>query len=146
MSLGDARIVMERQHDRDDLQRFDVLAIDAFNSDAVPVHLLTRESFELYWQHLKPDGILAVHITSRYLDLTPVVRKLAALQGKDAILVESSADNARGIFPAHWVLVTSNSDFLASAAVAVARTPWPSDARTPLLWTDDYSDLISVLK
>jgi spermidine synthase len=144
--LGDARIVMERQREADDRQQFDVLGIDAFSSDAIPIHLLTLESFELYWEHLKPDGILAIHITNRYLDLTPVVRKLAALHDKVAVLVRSSQNAVLAIYPAEWVLVTSNSDFLASDTVVAATSAWPSDARAPLLWTDDHSDIISVLK
>ncbi len=144
--LGDARIVMERQRERGELQRFDVLAIDAFNSDAIPVHLLTEEAFDVYLDHLKPDGILAVHVTNRHLDLTPVVRKLAEVNGMEARLFRDESDGSRGIYRADWVLVTANRSFLDADAVASAGIPWPDDAPQPLLWTDDYSNLLRVLK
>ncbi len=69
--LGDARLTLEAQPS----QQFDLMAIDAFTSDAIPVHLLTREAFALYFRHLKPAGILAVHVSNRYLDLVPVVAR-----------------------------------------------------------------------
>ena len=144
--LGDARIVMERQRERGELQRFDVLAIDAFNSDAIPVHLLTEEAFDVYLDHLQPDGILAVHVTNRHLDLTPVVRKLAEVNGMQARLFRDESDDSRGIYRAEWVLVTGNRSFLDTDAVASAATPWPDDAPRPLLWTDDYNNLLRVLK
>ena len=72
--MGDARLVLERQES----QQFDVLAVDAFSGDAIPVHLLTRQAYALYWRHLKPDGVLAVHVSSRYLALAPVVAMGAA--------------------------------------------------------------------
>ena len=71
--MGDARLTMERM---DSLQ-LDLLAVDAFSSDAIPVHLLTREALAVYFRHLKPDGILALHISNRYLDLEPVCAKAA---------------------------------------------------------------------
>ena len=66
--MGDARLTLERQES----QQFDMLAVDAFSSDAIPIHLLTREALALYFHHLKPNGILALHISNRYLDLVPV--------------------------------------------------------------------------
>ena len=144
--LGDARIVMERQRERGELQRFDVLAIDAFNSDAIPVHLLTEEAFDIYLDHLEPDGILAVHVTNRHLDLTPVVRKLAEVNGMEARLFRDESDDSRGISRADWVLVTGNRSFLDADGVASAGMPWPDDAPRPLLWTDDYSNLLRVLR
>lgn len=144
--LGDARIVMEQQLAEDESQAFDVLALDAFTSDAIPVHLLTREAFAIYWRHLHSDGILAVHVSNRYLDLTAVVRKLAELNGKDAVWIEGAADEEQGVTPSRWVLVTSNRAFLESDVVRRASTPWPADARAPLLWTDDYSNLFQLLR
>jgi hypothetical protein len=89
--LGDARISMEREKDHGQPGRFDVLAVDAFSSDAIPVHLLTRECYQIYRYHLKSDGILAMHISSRYFNLAPVIRSLANLEarhGVEALLVE----------------------------------------------------------
>src|SRR5207247_3606543 len=75
-ALGDARIALEQELARGQKQRFDVLVLDAFSSDSIPMHLLTREAIEVYLQHLNDDGILAVHISNRYLDLKPVVRAI----------------------------------------------------------------------
>ncbi len=76
--LGDARLSLAREPS----QQFDILVIDAFSGDAIPVHLLTREAFRIYWRHLKPDGVLAVHISNRYLNLAPVVMLAAKESGK----------------------------------------------------------------
>lgn len=143
--VGDARLEMERQIRLGQAPRFDLLALDAFNGDAVPVHLLTREAFEVYWQLLAEDGTLAVHVSSLHLDLAPVVRKLAELHGKEAILIDSGANDAVGAYGADWILVTSNRQVTESAVVAAAATPWSSDSRPPLLWTDDYSNLLTLI-
>ena len=144
--LGDARIVMERQLSQEKEQHFDILVLDAFSSDAIPIHLLTEECFETYWQHLNSEGILAVHISNRYLDLSPVVRKLAELHRKETCRIDGNGDEQQGTRPSNWVLMTSNSRFLKSEAVEAARMPWPNDARKPLLWTDDFSSLYQLLK
>src|SRR6185436_13249381 len=137
--LGDARLSLEREP----LQHFDVLAVDAFVSDAIPVHLLTREALALYWRHLKPDGVLAVHVSNRFVDLAPLVALLAAESGKTARVVGNKADLAAGIHPSRWVLVTSRAGFFDRAALrnaAEIATP-----RTLRAWTDDYSNLWQVL-
>ena len=143
--LGDARIVLERQLAEGDSQRFDVLAVDAFSSDAIPVHLLTSEAIELYQQHLGPGGVIAVHISNRYLDLGAVVRAVAAARGLEAHLVVNEGDADRGISPSRWVLVTDNRAFLDTLAVEAAMNPWGEDDRAPV-WTDDYSALLAVLR
>jgi len=143
---GDARVVMERQIRRAENQQFDVLAIDAFSSDAIPIHLLTEECFNVYWDHIKPDGILAVHISNRFLDLSPVVRKLAEINGKQTCSVKASENEEEGTSSCDWVLVTGNRRFIESEPVRKASRPWPEDAPEPLLWTDDFSNLFSVLE
>jgi hypothetical protein len=147
--LGDARIVMERQLRQNEAQRFDVLAIDAFTSDAIPIHLLTKECFDVYWKHLRQDGILAVHVSNVYLDLSPVVRGAAELNGHPAWWTSNQprqdARNGREpAFVSDWVLVTSNQAFYSQSAVKRAILPWPNGAREPLLWTDDFSSLFAV--
>ncbi len=87
--LGDARLTLERQPS----QQFDVLAVDAFTSDAIPVHLLTREAFQLYFRHLNRTGILAVHVSNRYLDLEPVVARNAVDLGRIAIEVDDDGED-----------------------------------------------------
>jgi hypothetical protein len=143
---GDGRLVLERQLERSGPLGFDVLVLDAFNSDSVPVHLLTREAFAMYWEHLKADGVLAVNISNRHVDLSPVVRKLAEINGKQAHWVPGPRDDARGVLDSVWVLVTSNRAFLDKPEVASALAEWPADARDPVLWTDDFSNIYSLLK
>ena len=141
--LGDARIVLERQLAAGRAQAFDVLAIDAFNSDAIPIHLLTLECFQLYWSHLKPDGVLAIHVSNRFIDLPPVVARLAAEVGKEVVFIGNSQDRDLGVYSSDWVLMTANGDFLAASALQEDREEMPAPGP---LWTDDYSSLIGVLK
>ena len=139
--LGDARLTLERQSP----QNLDLLAVDAFSSDSIPVHLLTLEAFELYFRHLKPDGILAVHISNRHLYLEPVVAAAAEKLGKDAVLIESPGDRANEIFLARWVLLANRSVFQQLPGVEEAGEPVTTLARVKL-WTDSYSSLLAVLK
>ncbi len=94
-------------------QKFDVLAVDAFSGDAIPVHLLTREAFSLYWRHLNPDGVLAVHVSNRYLKLGPVVAHGRGGGPKTAKMVNFETDdrNASEESDSDWVLVTSRPGF-----------------------------------
>jgi hypothetical protein len=147
--LGDARIVMEQQLADGQPQQFDVLAIDAFSSDAIPMHLLTRECFEIYRKHLAPGGVLAVHASNLHLDLAPVIRGLAADSGELAASIEyipSSNDKLRNpkVSKCHWILVTQNEAFLQSKPIRHATVPWSDDSNL-LLWTDDFSSLLQVL-
>lgn len=111
--LGDARVSMEQEAKRGEVQDFDVLAIDAFSSDAIPVHLLTSECGDIYKTHLRPDGILAIHISNRYLDLEPVVYGLAKYLEWEAVVISNNSSNGGRVYPSTWVLVTRNKDFLA---------------------------------
>ena len=144
--LGDARISMERELAANNPQRFDVLLLDAFNSDSVPVHLLTREAFEVYWKHLKPDGILAVHISAIYLDLNPVVRGIAEAMGQTAIRITNARDSDAMISFSEWVLVTTNRTFLQNPKVRAAVKQWRPESPPGVVWTDDHSNLIQLLK
>jgi hypothetical protein len=142
--LGDARIALEQELERGEPQRFDVLVLDTFNSDSIPVHLLTREAFALYLQHLQPYGILALHISNRYLDLRPVVWALSDSFHLNSGLINASGDDERR-YASAWVLATRDADFLDRSALAHA------SARRDLagslqLWTDDYSNLFQVLQ
>ena len=137
MVIGDARLSMEREPD----QRFDVLAIDAFTSDAIPVHLLTREAFTTYLRHVRPGGLLALHISNRYLDLAPVVHQLAESFGKHALQVEADGDDAAGTYNTTWILIADSPAALAKLGLDRAGTPLESDTAVRL-WTDDYSNLL----
>lgn len=133
--LGDARLSLEAEPS----QQFDVFVVDAFASDAIPVHLLTREAMALYWRHLKPDGVLAVHISNRYVDLAPVVAAAAAESGKTARFFSNEFLPDERIFPSNWVLVTSREGFFEREAFGKAKPiAVPPGFRT---WTDSYSNL-----
>jgi hypothetical protein len=139
--LGDARLSLESEAS----QQFDVLAVDAFSGDAIPVHLLTKEAFAVYFRHLKPDGILAVHTSNTYLNLAPVVKLLAEDADYATRLIASDEDVTQMISSADWVLVTRNQNFLnvpetfsGSQTIVV-----PPHLR---LWTDDYNNLFEILR
>jgi hypothetical protein len=147
--LGDARVSMERERQRHEPQMFDVLAVDAFSGDAIPVHLLTRECFQIYSYHLKEDGILAVHISNRYFDLSPVVRNMATLNPKhelQALWIDDPGNEAQGTDATDWVLLTSNEQFLASPDIKKVIHPWDNPVPPPQLWTDDYTNLFRLMR
>ena len=139
--MGDARLSLEREPP----QHLDVLAVDAFSSDSIPVHLLTREAMQLYFRHLKPDGILAVHISNRYLDLRPVIEGETKATGHVARLVDTVDDNALEVFGATWVLVTADRSFFDQTLLRGIALPVQPSPRVRL-WTDDYSNLLRILK
>jgi SAM-dependent methyltransferase len=138
---GDARLSLEHEPP----QRYDVLAVDAFTGDSIPVHLLTIEAFRLYFRNLAPQGVLAIHISNRYLNLAPVVAAAAVTLDKEAIRISNPDDRANGIFSSSWVLVGASRSFEAEKQIEAAgqmiRRP-----RRNQLWTDDYSSLFRVLK
>jgi spermidine synthase len=141
---GDARLVLERQVRGGKGLGFDVLAVDAFQSDAIPIHLLTDECFRIYLGHLAEGGILAFHVTNRYLDLTPVLRRLADRHGMSSLFFDDVIDDERaGTNSSDWVLITQNAEFLEDGKVESARDEWPVSGP---LWTDDFSSVISLLK
>ena len=140
VSMGDARLSLEREEP----QNFDVLAVDAFSSDSIPVHLLTKEAMELYFRHLQPDGILAVHISNRYLNLQPVLAgEVKALQ-KVARLIDTDDDEDTDVFGATWVLIANPAAGFQGEELT---NTTPLEPKTSVrLWTDDYSNLFKILK
>ena len=141
---GDARLSLERELAEGRPQQFDVLAIDAFSSDAIPVHLLTREAIAVDLAHLaRPDGILAVHISNRYLDLKPVVRGFADALDLDASMVDVGDEG--GFWGSTWILLSPEGDVLDRSGIDEDATEL--EVEKPIrLWTDDYSNLFQVLK
>ena len=140
---GDARMVMQRQLEQNEAQDFDVLVVDAFSGDSLPMHLLTQECFDIYFRHLKPDGILVVQISNLYLNLFPVVRGLAEIFGKEAQEFQYLGDSF-GNISSRWALVTANERFLQSEKIRERRTP--TDERQTIVWTDDFASLFSVIE
>jgi len=143
--IGDGRISLERELMNDDRQLFDILAVDAFSGDSIPMHLLTREAFALYWEHLQPGGILALHISNLHLDFSPVVRTLAKELGKRAVWIKDAGVQQRGTSYSDWVLVTSNETFLKDPFVYSRIEPWSTLKLKEILWTDDYSNLFRIV-
>ena len=122
------------------------MVIDAFSSDAIPIHLITREAAQLYWDHLAPDGILTFHISNRSLDLSPVTRALTEVCDCEPGRIQSPAQPRRGVSDSTWVILTSNRLFLDASEVKEALVPWTDEDRPPFLWTDDFAGLWQVLK
>jgi spermidine synthase len=138
--VGDGRISLEREGP----QNFDVLALDAFSGDSPPTHLLTREAFAIYTKHLRPGGVIAVNITSNYLDLAPVVRRVGAEFGLSSARVATELDEDRLVSHSDWLLLTRDAALL--AAVSPAGGTETPDEGVPPLWTDDYSNLFQLVR
>jgi len=138
---GDARVSLAEESP----QRYDVLVIDAFSGDAIPVHLITSQALELYRRHLTPGGIVAFHVSNRFLDLPPVVEQLARHAGLKTAFISSASNAAQDVNTSDWVLVTANEAFLSQPAVAEGRVEITIPRRLRL-WTDDYNSLLPVLR
>ena len=141
IAQGDARLTLESEPS----QAFDLLVLDAFSGDAIPVHLLTKEAFAVYQRHLKSNGILAIHISNQFLDLAPVVRQLGDCYGLPAVRIHTPADPDELLSAADWVLLTRDSRFIGLPEVRAAEVPIAPrpDLR---IWTDDYNNLFQVMK
>src|SRR5690606_22291560 len=143
--LGDARITLERELYQGQVQQFDALFVDAFSGDSIPIHLLTKEAFSLYFQHLKPDGVLVIHITNLHIDLSDPVRNLAEAFGREAFRVEHNP--GYGVYHSYysdWVIVTNNREFISALTESGRISDWDREERRPILWTDQYSNLFEV--
>lgn len=143
--MGDARLTLERQLEHEGPQNYDILAVDAFSSDAIPVHLLTREAIQLYFRHLKPEGVLALHISNRYLDLKPVCEGGAEAVGRQAWAVEDEGDQANYFSSSTWVLITSDLAMYGGTFFKDAYSYELSPKKGFRSWTDDYSNLFQIL-
>jgi SAM-dependent methyltransferase len=144
IALGDARLTLEREPP----QQFDVLAVDAFSSDAIPVHLITREALGAYLRHVRPDGIIAFHLSNRFLDLVPVAARLARELGLHAHLVRDDPDDEdeTGRSKTDWVLIARDEQVLKRQVIVEAGAEPAEDQPAWRTWTDDYSNLFQILK
>ena len=139
--LGDARLSLAAQPP----QHFNVIVIDAFSGDAIPVHLLTREALALYRRHLEPDGVIVFHVSNQYINLEPVVAGIAADAGLEAMSVHSHGDEQNGYYYSDWILVTANKALLAQPEIV--NNGFPTSPQSGVrLWTDNYSSVFPVLK
>ncbi|HYF58398.1 MAG TPA: fused MFS/spermidine synthase [Burkholderiaceae bacterium] len=139
--LGDARLVLEREAP----QRYDVLAVDAFSSDSIPVHLLTREALAVYRRHLAPGGTVVFHVTNRYLDLTGVVRRLADEAGMKAVMIDDDPPADSPLLSSTWIALTADDALAGTMRAAGGTEPAAPPARRET-WTDDHHNLFEVLK
>ena len=143
--LGDGRLALEREPAR----QFDVLALDAFSGDSIPSHLVTKEAMDIYMKHLKPDGVIVLQATNRFVDLMPVARNLADAHGLTAVLISDTPEFEQG--PDYWlsmtdqVIMTRNPKILQAAAIRSVAQAIPRSTRVPM-FTDDYINLFSILK
>ncbi|WP_426370528.1 spermidine synthase [Pseudocolwellia sp. HL-MZ7] len=141
--IGDGRVTLQKELDNGDANAFDVLVVDAFSGDSVPAHLLTVEAFDLYFLHLKTSGVLAIHVSNSHLDLTALVKGLAVNRDYSALYFKTEATDTE-VTQTEWVIVTNNQSFIRNAKVKRLQSEWPND--NELVWTDNYSNLLSVLK
>jgi len=139
--IGDARLSLASESP----QHFNVIVVDAFSGDAIPVHLLTREALALYRRHLQPDGVIAFHVSNQYIDLEPVVAGIAGNAGLRAVSVHSRGDEATGLYYSDWILVTANHAFLEQPEIVNNGFPTPLKAGVRV-WTDNYSSVFPLLK
>jgi hypothetical protein len=143
--LGDGRLSLERATPR----HYDVIAVDAFSGDAIPMHLLTREAFLVYLKHLKPGGVIAFQATNRFVDIAPVVERLAAEHGMTAVMISDHPQGGDG--PEYWlsgtdqILVTRDADLLTHERIRGAAERLAPRPDFPV-WTDDFNNLLRVLK
>jgi hypothetical protein len=143
--LGDARVQMERELAQGQSHDFDLIAVDAFSSDAIPLHLLTAECGDIYRERLRPGGLLLLHISNRLLNLEPVARGLSRHLGWKAVTFQSGDDVETGESSATWVLVTSDAEFLLQPGMS-QEVSWTGKDGRPITWTDDFASLWHVLK
>ena len=143
-TLGASRAAARLNLEREAPQNYDVIAIDAFSSDSIPVHLITREAMAVYLKHLKPDGVIAFHVTNRFLRLAPVVKAIADEYPLTTSLVIDEAEES-DLARTDWMLVARDSRVLAKKKIASASS---EIEKIPGLavWTDDYNNLFRILK
>ena len=147
LELGDARIRLEAGKRERPRERYDVILVDAFSSDAIPVHLLTREAFRLYFDRLAPGGILALHISNRYLRLEPVVANLARDGGYAALVQHGDTGDIRGAVEASWAIVSRRPEDFGPLADDPRWTESSLDPEPAVgVWSDDFHNLLSVFK
>jgi spermidine synthase len=135
---SDGRLGLEREP----AHSLNMIALDAFSGDSIPIHLLTREAFQMYFARLAPGGVVVIHVTNRYLDIASVVTALAADLHKPLVIVHNSADEPRHVQTADWAILANRRDDLADLE------PFNNggSTRKAPVWTDDYSNLFEILR
>jgi hypothetical protein len=142
---GDARLSMENELNGGQPQDFNLLSIDAFSGDAIPVHLLTEEAFQIYLKEIRRDGIIAVHITNTYFDLQPVLKRIAERFKLHYVLLHNDGDGGVTTYT-DWVLLSPDPTILDSLPAPTGGMRSAALKPDLALWTDDYSNLLWVLR
>ncbi|KAA5544383.1 hypothetical protein FYK55_08535 [Roseiconus nitratireducens] len=141
--LGDGRLVLERMHEK----KFDLLVLDAFSSDAIPAHLLTRESMALYTERLADNGVLAIHVSNNHLELAPLVHNLSRDAGLDSLKVTSVGNESIGTSNASWMIIAPPGHAIfETPSLASGMRATPQQLSDAPLWTDQHHNLVSVLR
>lgn len=142
--LGDARVSLQKELDLQQQNSFDLLVIDAFSGDLIPTHLMTHEAFLLYQQHIQKQGVLALHISNRHLSLLPVVLQHSESLNMQVMLFDTPGGGKE--HDAQWVVLTNNTQLIQSPNLVSKQTPIIKEQYRKVLWTDDYSSLLAILK
>ncbi len=140
--LGDARLSLEHEEP----QNFNLIALDAFSSDAIPIHLLTKEAFDVYLKHLAPHGVIAVHISNRYLDFKPVIGGIAEKFNLHAAIVNDSGEPKKGVTPSGWALLSDDESFFTRLSQNKTMEPDAMTFNRRILWTDTKSNILSIFR
>lgn len=143
--LGDARLVLQRQLEANDAQKFDVLVLNAFRGASPPMHLMTKEAFAVYLGHLADNGMLAVNFELDTFEMAPLHRGMAKQFGIDVGWFETNDQEAGCNAPISWAIYTRDKAFFTSRMVRKAVSPWRDDGKSELVWTDQDSNLISII-
>ena len=144
VKLGDARVTLQKELDLGQKNAFDLLVIDAFSGDLIPTHLMTYEAFLLYQQHIKTQGVMALHISNRHLSLLPVILHHSSSLNMQVMLFETPGGGNE--HDAQWVVLTNNSQLTQSPKLISKQTVISKEQYQEVLWTDDYSSLLPILK
>jgi spermidine synthase len=143
IKLGDGRLSLTKELKQSGSNNLDLLVIDAFTSDSIPTHLLTQEAFALYWQHIRTNGLLVIHISNSHLDLKPVIAAQGQTLGKTSLFFKTQSRSISH-YASEWLVMTENAAFIAEE-IRLKRATQLNNVET-ILWTDDFSSLITVLK
>jgi hypothetical protein len=142
---GDARVSLERELESDGSQNFDLLVLDTFSGDTMPLHLLTKEAFEIYLGHLEPDGVIAINASNRYFNLPLEIYRLADALNLRTAMIEDKGDGLQS-YDSVWMLLTREADFLNQPAIASRSSQRPVIPDRLRAWTDDFSNLLQIVK
>jgi hypothetical protein len=145
VKLGDGRLVLERELAAGEKQEYDVIVMNAFRGASPPMHLMTKEAFDLYLAHLAPNGVLAVNFELDTFEMAPLHRGMAALFGLDVGWFETQQREDDCDDPISWALYSHDKDFFAAPPVKAALSPWRDNGTSQLVWTDRSSNLMSII-